>query len=139
MRVQTTAGGGQQVQRHCALCLDVLLSGAVVDAPGQRRVARCQIAGTTGDGGVVGCRGPRVEPGIALEILGNQQRTAYLTLLITQQAAVGLLRESHLGHPGDHQRVHRPRDQGHQQNQAHGRTYIRGHDHLLGLRPGAKR
>ncbi|EJT83646.1 hypothetical protein PPS11_32025 [Pseudomonas putida S11] len=77
-----------------------------------------------------------MEPAIALEILGNQRRTAHLAPVIAHQAAVGLGGETPTwAIPVTTDRIQRAGHQGHQQGQAQCRAYISIHGGLL--RPGA--
>ena len=72
-----------------------------------------------------------MEPRVTGEILGNQRRAADFAVGVTHETAIGLVRERHLRDASDHQRVSDAGDQGHQDQQAQGRTYHCGHFKIL--------
>ncbi|MNO69773.1 hypothetical protein D3C76_606320 [compost metagenome] len=126
LRVESAGGSGHQRLRH-RLPVHRFGGGIPGDPRGQCRVARREVAGSAGDGGEIAGRGARVEPFGAFELLRDQRGTTNLALLVTDQAAVGLLVESHLGDGGDRQRVGDAGDQGEHRQGTEGGTDVFEH------------
>ena len=133
--IKAAARGGEQRLRHGPLLCLEQRSRIALHPLSQRRVAWRQVAGAAGDGSVSTCRRPRMEPAIALEILGDQCRPPHLAMLIAHQATVGLVREGDLGNTRHRQRIQHASQQRHQQSQAQRRANISIHGGLL--RPGS--
>ncbi|MOA11851.1 hypothetical protein D3C78_1318100 [compost metagenome] len=119
LRIEAAGGSGHQRLRH-RLPVHRFGGGVPGDPCGQGRIARSKVAGGAGNRGEIASRGARVEPFGAFEFLRDQRGTTNLALLVTDQTAVGLLVESHLGDGSDRQRVGDAGDQGEHRQSAEG-------------------
>ena len=108
VRVEAAAGGGDQVGRHRGTwVLGSSLSTSARTAVDERATGRAKVRAAGGAGIVAvfaGGRRPAVEVTVAGEVLADQLRADHMAVPF-DQAAVGLVREGHLGDARDHERI----------------------------------